>query len=711
MTQYVTDSLGTQHEFPDEATPEMIQRALNLSTGNIPLEKAIDSRSGAITSARRDVGGAMSPEDRLATLQRYYPDAQPYGEDNFVFTDPNTGRPTLYNPPGLDVGDVFSVTPEMFEFSGGAAAGAYATPKAVIQAPFTAGQSLWQIPAAVGLGAGAGREIENLMSTQLGNRVDTRGLGRRSTDAAVTIGVNTIGQRVGELIGKGLNSLVGPPLKRMFTKETPQGLKDAFDRQGIEALPGAVSGSRPVQTAEKALSYTPGGGAVMQQQTEKTIGQMQNAVRRTAQGILPPGRVPGGAQEIGGDLKATAKTLADKFVLRREALDDVIEQTIGHDTPSRIDNSIGLIRRLQSQLSIAPKTLAPKYAGTISDLNRLLADAGANLGTGNRGNVPFTVLRQMRTMVGQMLDAPDITGYSPVVKQTMRQLYGALAEDIKRAAQSAGTDAVRALERHDRYVRFNRREGGNLEFLQKLVDQRTDEAVFGWAMRGTQEGGSNLLKLRMQMPKETWDDFVSTVINRMGQAKPGQAGAPMELLGPNDTFSPNTFLTNFAKMSPEAKRALFGGTRYEGLRENLDDLVKIAASLKDAEKMGNPSGTGRTLLYGTLALMGGQMATGNFKAAVGTGASAIVAPYIAAKLITNPRFVRWLASNSRGVTSPHSLSNQLGRLLLIGKLEPAIHDEINQFAAAFRSEFGIANPQSWPAATRSAGAQPGIGPR
>lgn len=60
----------------------------------------------------RAIVGSAAPQDRLANIQRYYPDAIPYGDDNFIYTEPETGRITLYNPEGLDLGDVASVAKE-----------------------------------------------------------------------------------------------------------------------------------------------------------------------------------------------------------------------------------------------------------------------------------------------------------------------------------------------------------------------------------------------------------------------------------------------------------------------------------------------------------------------------------------------------------------------------------------------------------------------
>ena len=57
----------------------------------------IDHSMNAHAGARAAVGSLDKPEDRLATLRGYYDDVVPYGEDNFLFIHPDTGRPTLYN--------------------------------------------------------------------------------------------------------------------------------------------------------------------------------------------------------------------------------------------------------------------------------------------------------------------------------------------------------------------------------------------------------------------------------------------------------------------------------------------------------------------------------------------------------------------------------------------------------------------------------------
>ena len=61
----------------------------------------------------------------------------------------------------------------------------------------------------------------------------------------------------------------------------------------------------------------------------------------------------------------------------------------------------------------------------------------------------------------------------------------------------------------------------------------------------------------------------------------------------------------------------------------------------------------------------------------------VVAPRVAARLITSPRFVAWL---SQAVRAPDAkgLAAYAVRLATIAKVEPEIREEIQQFRAALR---------------------------
>ena len=160
---------GQRFKLPADVTQEELEQIIAKyeSTPEYAAKKAqtdkswerenIDSESGAPISVSMVVGpsGELSDDERLKTLRNYYPDAVPYGEDNFIFIDPDSGKFTLYNAPGLDFRDVSEYTKTGVEIVAGglgAAAGfvsGLATgPGAVVSSPTLAV-----------VGAGIGTEV------------------------------------------------------------------------------------------------------------------------------------------------------------------------------------------------------------------------------------------------------------------------------------------------------------------------------------------------------------------------------------------------------------------------------------------------------------------------------------------------------------------------------------------------------------------------
>ena len=87
-------------EIDSAATPEDIDAArLDYINNDIDFYKGMDRTTGASWSATKAVGDAFKPEDKLATLKKFYSDVMPFGDDNFIFTNTDTGKVTLYNVP------------------------------------------------------------------------------------------------------------------------------------------------------------------------------------------------------------------------------------------------------------------------------------------------------------------------------------------------------------------------------------------------------------------------------------------------------------------------------------------------------------------------------------------------------------------------------------------------------------------------------------
>lgn len=104
-------------------------------------------------------------------------------------------------------------------------------------------------------------------------------------------------------------------------------------------------------------------------------------------------------------------------------------------------------------------------------------------------------------------------------------------------------------------------------------------------------------------------------------------------------------------------------------------LTRVANRVKDVERMSNPSGTARGAIVGGAVVGAGErLMAGDIPAAAGILGATTIAPYITAKMITNPTFVRWLAG-AETFGKGASRDAMVGRLAAIAEANPEIRDE------------------------------------
>lgn len=660
---------------PDGASEEAIQTAIADYRKSPEFDAVIDKKSGAPARVRMLVGSA-SGKDKIANLRRFYSDAVEYGDDNFVFTDPASGRPTLFNPKGLDFGDVAGVAKEgaqavgaamgaTFGAAGGLAVGAPTGPGALATASTGAAVG-------AGFGSAAAGALFDAAANTISGRVDTRSIFEMTTDTALDFGSAAVGQRVGEMMGEGIKKAAGG------AKAAAKRIVDAFDSLRITPPAGAVSGSKSVQVVEKALESSPFSADIMQKQAETVIQQTKSA----ADDIAARFGQAKTKQGAGAVIKEAAAKAAERFGFTQEKAYTEAFDLVGADTPVAVGAVKALRETMENELAKAPRSLEKALKPAMAMLREIEIDAAGGKG------IAFDALRQVRTMIGKDLSSPVLAGSTGAQNEAMKRVYAALTEDMSAAAQAAGPEAAKKLQIADRFTRFFMQTAAKT--LEKIDKMDADERAFEFAIQSARDGGSGLARLRRHFLPEEWDTVAATVLNRMGLATAGAQDAT------GAVFSPSTFMTNWSRLAPEAKEALFGGARYADIRPQLDKLVTVVSSLKEVEKLTNTSNTAKNLIafsaiqtFGAAlgGLLGGNVESAGGGALVTLGATA-VAPRVAAKLITHPSFVKWL---TEPVTSPTGFSAHIGKLVAIAAVEPEIRGEIEQFVSALRS---IPNPVS-----------------
>jgi len=318
---------------------------------------------------------------------------------------------------------------------------------------------------------------------------------------------------------------------------------------------------------------------------------------------------------------------ADDFVAKTNAktsdLYGKVDELIPGDMPFEMSNTSSLIQDMLGAFKDTPNIGKTTGLGSIkrwaSDIQK------------NGGMLTWEQVSTLRTEVGYALKGQGELSKS-LSKGRLKQIYGALSDDMGEAARMAG--AEKEWNRATNYARgvAKRKESALDIFFGKKSDEGIYDAVEGMGGSAGRANIQKLSKIKASMPGEEWRDFVATTFDRLGQPTPGAV---------DQVFSSNTFMTRWNKMSPAAKRILLTGDGISPqLGREIDDLVELVGDAKKAgveinsSRSGANIGNTATILA---AIMGG--ATDPTLTALGFGAARLTA-----EALTNVKVIRALKS-------------------------------------------------------------------
>ena len=582
----------------------------------------VDTESGAGWGTRAIAGLYDDPKLRMQAVQKYYPDAKPEGDDNFVFTDPKSGKKTLFNPKGFDTGDVMSLGRD---------------------AATLAGSTLGAVGGTVGatpglgtiIGAGAGGVYGGMAADKIADSIT--GIERNPMtmlkDAGKDFGINAVGEGVGGAVAK----VLGPSVSRLTGTTTDELSKLAAKLNIPLPTRGTAFQNRGLQTLEQGVANTIGGAQIMENAGQRSLSALRGAVDRKSGelGAIHPDAESLGTWAFGAadnSLERLRQMAAEKYGAVYNGIEK--EPVLGlANTQRTIQETIDAIS------DPAERELFLKDP---------FVQRALNLSTS-----PDLDVLTLKNAITDMRSKWRPGSAIDTATASEAQVNGILS--------SLGLDrdaAVSALGRGDAL------KAANDWYGQEKATRKLLEPIFGktnspidldllaggvsqgdkMALNAAEVGGkllkpdlsNNQQKALQAILGDEYGDIAATRLARMADAAPGAQGAEGGLM------SPNTFLTNWNKSARTGGEAV--------LPQDFDDVVKIAAALKDAEKMANTSGTARAMgagaqvgaltqgVLGTVGAGAGYQQDGMSGAGVGAAAG-FLTPMALAYALANPRMV------------------------------------------------------------------------
>lgn len=512
-----------------------------------------------------------------------------------------------------------------------------------------------------------------------------------------------------EKVGAGVRAGVtggalGYGLGRMFGIEAPDlpsgpsaspgpvvpsgGLGPTATRLGITPTPATTGGNVAAGT-QRTLGNLPGSAGPIRNAVEAETEALGDAARRTAE-TMGPVSTPAGA----GGVIARGARVADKKAVREagKVYDARTEMMGGDASPVLMGTTAKSIANIKRDFPSNPVLGELLQHPVVTKLGKIAGKADAELTL----DEATSLLSEVRRLKNKAVSGPS--GSQPKeFKDNLRAIEQAVEDDVMNAAQAsdaiagraAGTGAAAAQTKGDKlYAEAMRSRDRELSTaLGSVADdvKVPAERVYGQLFNAMNEKGGNLSLLKKsfaKLPEKARATFAASAFDDLGRAIDSAQNARA------DAWSFQTFATNWAKKSDEAKRLVFGG---RGVDREIDDIVRYAERLRQIDKSRNFSNTSPNQLAGGtgIAFMTALM-TGSVKTAAGIGATYGALNGVARTFLAVPAMRQWMRSalhaTVKGVTgnkgADANLKVLIRRLPALAARNPQIANEVGKLEAA-----------------------------
>lgn len=413
-------------------------------------------------------------------------------------------------------------------------------------------------------------------------------------------------------------------------------LVDDFARTGVDPTLANVIDTRPASTLENWVRDLPVVGTGVEAARERQLEQLAQQVDRLRSAYGAARTAEEGGLAIEAGRRAAQSARAAEFSARYGDMQALIP-----------DGAMVPLTETKRALLSVSKYENPK----LGDIFQNDTVRGIYRAIESQGEMSWREMRQFRTDVRERLRA-DKALHRTIGEADIDRLYNAISADLyegtRRVAGDAGERALRRLDAD--YAQAMERE---TRAFDRIYGTKSYEGGFEAMLSSARAKGSTadiqkLRDLRDLLPQQNFYELSAAVIDRLGTPSPSKDVA----------FDAATFLREYGKLSPEARRILFAGKNAE-LDRSWEALTNVIASVRRVGGMGNPSGTAR---MASAALAGLGLGAGAVSDPLTTGL-AVGSGVLGVRAMTSPSFVRWLAAVpdvSRG--GPRALGAHLHRL-------------------------------------------------
>ena len=410
-----------------------------------------------------------------------------------------------------------------------------------------------------------------------------------------------------------------------------------------DLMTGGTAGTRTdnaaLQYIERTLARLPGGGPLVRafDRLNTRYGDQANDIAFRLSG----GRnisATGAGERIEQQLEARGAALRTES----HQLYAAVDREVPPNTPIAINNYRQTLHTLTTPNQFAPA----QTAGLIDpELMRLRQALDSDLARPSvaQGYLPYSALADIRTRIGQRLDGAGVLTTDRNTGQ-LRRLYGALTQDMETGASAVSPQARAAVDQaRTRYAEISRER----EELEAVLQRNGGgEAIWNALMTTGQQrrwgGGATVInRVMAAIDQPSREYLAASALYQMGRATPGR-----QLAAAGQTFSADTFLTNWQRMSPDARQALFGNLPGNYANEVTQLADNVAALRRYAGLLPNNSNTAQIVIYTEGALAGLSAAMHlDWKAVAGLGGQ-VAATNVIARALTNPSTVRYLVEQT-----------------------------------------------------------------